>query len=58
MKTDDNGTSIWIDKETKKTLAELARKNGRTVIGQIRLMLEKELALDQPVEDSRKSAQN
>lgn len=39
----DNGTSIWLDVETRDKLKKLADENGRTVAGQIRWML-KELA--------------
>lgn len=35
----DNGTSIWLDVETRDKLKKLADENGRTMAGQIRWML-------------------
>jgi hypothetical protein len=41
---EDNGTTIWIDRETKDELQKIADNNGRTQIGQIRWWIKHELA--------------
>ena len=35
----DDRTTIWIDRETKNSLKIIAEKNGRNIMGQLRLMV-------------------
>jgi hypothetical protein len=39
----DEGTTLWIDKETRNNLRILAEANSRSVAGQIRWMVKVEL---------------
>ncbi len=39
----DNGTTVWVDRETRQDLQEAADGNGRSVIDQIRWMVKKAL---------------
>jgi hypothetical protein len=41
----DKGTVIWIDNNTKLGLQELAKKNDRSMAGQIRWMVRNALAV-------------
>ena len=46
----ENGTTIWVDRETKEDLQKIADINGRNIIGQIRWMVReamKDLGLEQ-----------
>lgn len=42
--SEDNGTTIWVDPETKIDLQRLAEINGRSLVGQIRWMVKRDLA--------------
>jgi hypothetical protein len=39
-----DGTTVWIDKETREDLQKLAQINERSVAGQIRWMVKRDLA--------------
>jgi len=39
MTEQPNGTTIWVDPETKDELQRLAESNGRSLVGQLRWML-------------------
>lgn len=40
---DTTGTTIWIDRETKNELQKIADEHGRTLVGQLRWLIRREL---------------
>jgi len=41
---DGNGTTLWVDRWTKDGLRKLAKANDRSVAGQLRFMVKRDLA--------------
>lgn len=58
---DTTGTTIWIDRETKNELQKIADEHGRTLVGQLRWLIRRELpeiddADVEPAADQQKPA--